>query len=93
MCLDPDDMKIILEDTKKMNREELKAACDYWEEEAVWSFELRILEIVKHELYLRKLEREDHLILLVNSMNASSRIGRLISIGKAAFRRIVDLVI
>ena len=93
MCLDPDDMDILLEDAKKMNRAELKAACDYWEEEAVWSYELRILEIVKHELNLRKLESGDHLNLLINSMKASSKIGRLISIGKAAFRRIVDLMI
>ena len=42
-----------------MEREELKANYDYWEEEAVWTHELQILEMIKQELDKRTQELED----------------------------------
>ena len=91
MCLDPEDHEMLIEDAKAMDREELKAVIDYWEDEAQWSHELQILGIAKQELEQRNKDREYQIELLTKSLSASSRVGRWISSGKAFLSRFVAL--
>ena len=47
MSLESEDHEILVKEFKGMDREELKATIDYWEDEAVWSHQLQMLDMVK----------------------------------------------
>ena len=91
MCLEQEDHEILTREYRNMNREELKANIDYWEEAAECSHQLQILDIAKEELVRRNKERQEQIALLTKSLSSSSRFGRWISIGKAVIRRFVEL--
>ena len=91
MCLEEDSYEMIVSEYRSMDREELKANIDYWEEEAEWSHQLQILDIAKKELERRNKEREEQIELLTKSLSSSSRLGRWISSGKAVIRKFVEL--
>ena len=91
MCLEEDSYEMIVSEYRSMDREELKANIDYWEEEAEWSHQLQILDIAKKELERRNKEREEQIELLTKSLSSSSRLGRWISSGKAVIRNFVEL--
>tara|TARA_B100000579_G_C22160832_1_gene545142 strand:- start:95 stop:376 length:282 start_codon:yes stop_codon:yes gene_type:complete len=91
MCLEQEDHEILIKEYRSMDREELKASIDYWEEEAEWSHQLQILDIAKEELERRNKERQEQIELLTKSLSSSSRFGRWISSGKAVIRRFVEL--
>ena len=90
MCLEEDSYEMIVSEYRSMDREELKANIDYWEEEAEWSHQLQILDIAKQELERRNKEREEQIELLTKSLSSSSILGRLISNGKAVIRKFVE---
>ena len=91
MCLEQEDHEILIKEYRSMDREELKASIDYWEEEAELSHQLQILDIAKEELERRNKERQEQIELLTKSLSSSSRFGRWISSGKAVIRRFVEL--
>ena len=74
-----------------MDREELKVNIDYWEDEALQSHQLQMLDMVKQELNQRDKERQEQIELLTKSLSSSSRVGRLISNGRAIIRKFVEL--
>ena len=82
MYLEPEDHEMLIRQYRSLDREELKAVVDYWEEEAEWSYQLQILDIAKQELEQRKKVREYQIKLLNKSLSASSLLGRWISNGK-----------
>ena len=91
MCLEEDSYEMIVSEYRSMDREELKANIDYWEEEAEWSHQLQILDIAKKELERRNKEREEQIELLTKSLSSSSRLGRWISRGKGVIRKFVEI--
>ena len=91
MCPEEESFEMVLSEYRSMDREELKANIDYWEEEAEWSDQLHILDIAKQELERRNKEREEQIELLTKSLSSSSRLGRWISSGKAVLRKFVEL--
>ena len=91
MCLEQDDHEMLLREYRSMDREELKANIDYWEEEAELSHQLQILYIARQELERRNKERQEQIDLLTKSLSSSSRLGRWISSGRAVIRKIVEL--
>ena len=91
MCLEEDSYEMIVSEYRSMDREELKANIDYWEEEAEWSHQLQILDIARQELERRNKERQEQIELLTKSLSSSSRLGRWISSGKAVIRNFVEL--
>ena len=91
MCLEEDSYEMIVSEYRSMDREELKANIDYWEEEAEWSHQLQILDIARQELERRNKERQEQIDLLTKSLSSSSRLGRWISSGKAVIRNFVEL--
>ena len=91
MCLEENSFERILNEYRSMDREELKANIDYWEEEAEWSHQLQILDIARQELERRNKERQEQIDLLTKSLSSSSRLGRWISSGKAVIRKFVEL--
>ena len=50
MSLESEDHEMLVKEFRGMDREELKATIDYWEDEAVWSHQLQMLDMVKHEI-------------------------------------------
>ena len=92
MFLESEDHEMLVKEFRGMDREELKATIDYWEEEAVWSHQLQILDIVKKELNQRDKERQEQIELLTRSLSSSSRFGRWISSGKTIIRNFVELL-
>ena len=91
MCLEEESFVMVLGEYRSMDREELKANIDYWEETAEWSHQLQILDIAKQELERRNKEREEKIELLTKSLSSSSRLGRWLSSGKAVLRKFVEL--
>ena len=91
MCLEEDSYEMFFNEYRNMDREDLKAIIDYWEEAAEWSHQLQILDIAKQELERRNKEREEQIELLTKSLSSSSRLGRWISSGKAVIRKFVEL--
>tara|TARA_Y100001968_G_C18823232_1_gene465611 strand:+ start:250 stop:528 length:279 start_codon:yes stop_codon:yes gene_type:complete len=91
MCPEEESFEMVLSEYRSMDREELKANIDYWEEEAEWSDQLHILDIAKQELERRNKEREEQIELLTKSLSSSSRFGRWISSGKAVIQKFVEL--
>ena len=91
MCLEPEDHEMLIREYRSLDREELKAFVDYWEEEAEWSYQLQILDTAKQELERRKKDRDYQIELLNKSLLASSILGRWISSGKAIIRKFVEL--
>ncbi len=91
MFLESEEHEMLVKECRGMDREELKATIDYWEEEAVWSHQLQMLDIVKEELEQRNKERQEQIELLTKSLSSSSRVGRLISNGKAIIRKFLEL--
>ena len=91
MYLEEDSYEIVVNKYRSMDREELKANIDYWEEESECSHQLQILDIAKQELERRNKEREEQIELLTKSLSSSSRLGRWISSGKAVIRKFVEL--
>ena len=91
MFLHSEDGEIVLHSIKKMDREELKANYDYWEEEAVWAHEVHILEMLKHELDIRNQDRQYQIKMLNQSLLASSIFGRWLSHGKAFLSKFVEI--
>ena len=87
-----EDHEMLVKEFRGMEREELKATIDYWEDEAVWSHQLQMLDIVKQELNQRDKERQEQIELLTKSLSSSSRFGRWISSGKAIIRKLVELM-
>ena len=47
MSLESEDHEMLVKEFMGMDREELKATIDYWEDEAVWSHQLQMLDMVK----------------------------------------------
>ncbi len=90
MFLESEDHEMLVKEFRGMDREELKATIDYWEDEAVWSHQLQMLDIVKQELNQRDKERQDQIELLTKSFSSSSIFGRWISMGKAIIRKFVE---
>ena len=90
MSLESEDHEMLVKEFKGMDREELKATIDYWEEEAVRSHQLQMLDMVKQELNQRDKERQEQIELLTKSLSSSSRVGRWISSGKAIIRKFVE---
>ena len=90
MSLESEDHEMLVKEFKGMDREELKATIDYWEDEAVWSHQLQMLDMVKQELKQRDKERQEQIELLTKSLSASSRFRRWISSGKAIIRKFVE---
>ena len=91
MFLESEDHEMLVKELRGMDREELKANIDYWEDEAVWLHQLQMLDMVKHELNQRDKERQEQIELLTKSLSSSSRLGRWISSGKAVLRKFVEL--
>ena len=91
MYLEEDSYEIVVNKYRSMDREELKANIDYWEEESECSHQLQILDIAKQELERRNKEREEQIELLTKSLSSSSRLGRWISSGKAVIFKFVEL--
>tara|TARA_B100000427_G_C15136229_1_gene432382 strand:- start:191 stop:469 length:279 start_codon:yes stop_codon:yes gene_type:complete len=91
MPLESEDHEMLVKELRGMDREELKATIDYWEDEAVWSHQLQMLDMVKQELNQRDKERQEQIELLTKSLSSSSRLGRLLSSGKAVLRKFVEL--
>ena len=91
MSLESEDHEMLVKEFRVMDREELKATIDYWEDEAVWSHQLQMLDMVKHELNQRDKERQEEIELLTKSLSSSSRLGRWLSSGKAVLRKFVEL--
>ena len=91
MPLESESHEMLVKEIRGMDREELKATIDYWEDEAVWSHQLQMLDMVKQELNQRDKERQDQIELLTKSLSSSSRLGRLLSSGKAVLRKFVEL--
>ena len=91
MFLESEDHEMLVKEFRGMDREELKATIDYWEDEAVWSHQLQMLDIVKQELNQRDKERQEQIELLTKSLSSSSRFGRWVSSGKAIIRKLVEL--
>ena len=91
MSLESEDHEMLVKEFRGMDREELKATIDYWEEEAVRSHQLQMLDMVKQELNQRDKERQEQIELLTKSLSSSSRLGRLLSSGKAVLRKFVEL--
>ena len=81
----------IVNDTAALSREELKAVIDYWEDENKNLVQEAIQNIAITELKRRNKEREDQIQLLNQSLLASSKLGRILSLGKAFLRRYVEL--
>ena len=69
MCPEEESFEMVLSEYRSMDREELKANIDYWEEEAEWSDQLHILDIAKQELERRNKEREEQIELLTKSFS------------------------
>ena len=90
MSLESEDHEMLVEEFRGMDREELKATIDYWEDEAVWSHQLQMLDIVKQELNQRDKERQEQIELLTKSLSSSSRFGRCVSSGKAIIRKFLE---
>ena len=90
MSLESEDHEILVKEFRGMDREELKATIDYWEDEAVCSHQLQMLDIVKQELNQRDKERQEQIELLTKSLSSSSRFGRWVSSGKALIRKFVE---
>ena len=91
MSLESEDHEMLVKEFMGMDREELKATIDYWEDEAVWSHQLQMLDMGKHELNQRDKERQEQIELLTKSLSSSSRLGRWLSSGKAVLRKFVEL--
>ena len=91
MSLESEDYEMLVKEFRVMDREELKATIDYWEDEAVWSHQLQMLDMVKKELNQRDKERQEQIELLTKSLSSSSRLGRWLSSGKAVLRKFVEL--
>ena len=91
MSLESEDHEMLVKEFRCMDREELKATIDYWEDEAVWSHQLKMLDIVKQELNQRDKERQEQIELLTKSLSSSSRFGRWVSSGKAVLRKFMEL--
>ena len=91
MPLESESHEMLVKELRGMDREELKATIDYWEDEAVWSHQLQMLDMVKQELNQRDKERQEQIELLTKSLSSSSRLGRLLSSGKAVLRKFVEL--
>ena len=91
MSLESEDHEMLVKEFRGMDREELKATIDYWEDEAVWSHQLKMLDIVKQELNQRDKERQEQIELLTKSLSSSSRFGRWVSSGKAVLRKFMEL--
>ena len=90
MPLESEDHEMLFKELRGMDREELKATLDYWEDEAVWSHQLQMLDMVKQELNQRDKERQEQIELLTKSLSSSSRLGRWISSGKAIIRKFLE---
>jgi len=90
MFLESEDYEMLVKEFRGMDREELKATIDYWEEEAVWSHQLQMLDIVKQELDQRDKKRQEQINLLTKSLSSSTSFGRWISSGKAIIRKFVE---
>ena len=91
MSLESEDHEMLVKEFRGMDREELKATIDYWEDEAVWSHQLQMLVMVKHELNQRDKERQEQIELLTKSLSSSSRFGRWVSSGKAVLQKFMEL--
>ena len=78
-------------DIAVLSREELKAIIDYLDDEAENLRHEEIQYIAINELKRRNKEREDQIQLLNQSLLASSKLGRILSLGKAFLRRYVEL--
>ena len=61
MSLESEDHEMLVKELRGMDREELKATIDYWENEAVWSHQLQMLDMVKQELKQRDKERQEQI--------------------------------
>ena len=91
MSLESEDHEMLVKELRGMDREELKANIDYWEDEALQSHQLQMLDMVKQELNQRDKERQEQIELLTKSLSSSSRVGRWISSGRAIIRKFVEL--
>ena len=90
MSLESEDHEMLVKEFRGMDREELKANIDYWEDEALQSNQLQMLDMVKQELNQRDKERQEQIELLTKSLSSSSRFGRWVSSGKAIIRKFVE---
>jgi len=90
MFIESEDHEMLVKEFREMDREELKATIDYWEDEAMCSHQLQMLDIVKQELDKRDKERKEQIELLTKSLSSSSRFGRWIVSAKAIIKKLVE---